>query len=304
MKDNVFITGGSGLLSLNWAITIRDRYSVILGLYDRNVSLAGVETRPISLESVDDLTNAFESCRPQVVIHTAGLTSVEVCEANPDLARHINVELSANVARVCSNQGLTLVHISTDHLFTGTDSLLDETIPTSPINVYGRTKAEADLRVLEEYPKALVLRTNFYGWGPSYRHSFSDTIIQTLRAGRIVNLFKDVFYTPILTETLANVAHELINARVSGIYNVVGDERLSKYEFGLKLAKHFQLDTSLIKPILLAEQPELVQRPYDMSLSNEKACKVLGRKLGSVEEQIIKLFKQEHLGLSKEIQNL
>lgn len=304
MKEKVFITGGSGLLATNWALAIRERFSVVLGLFDRNISMSGVESQFTNIKSFTDLTSFFETIRPQIVIHTAGLTNVEACESNPNLAQHVNVELSANVAKVCSNLGITLVHISTDHLFPGNDSLLDETTITAPTNIYGMTKAEAELRVMEEHPEALVIRTNFYAWGPNYRQSFSDTIIENLRSGKNINLFKDAYYTPILAKTLSNVVHDLINKQARGIYNVVGDERISKYEFGLKLANQFKLDSSLIIPINLAEQFTLVKRPLDTSLSNKKVCNILGRKLGGINEHIIELYKQEQQGVAQEIKNL
>lgn len=304
MRATVLITGGSGLLALNWALAIRKRYSVTLGLHERDVSLAGVQTRQIDLESVDHLVRAFEAVQPQIVIHTAGFTSIEECEARPDMAQHINVELTANVAQACAELGLPLVHISTDHLFSGEASLVDENHPIAPKNVYGRTKAEAEIRVLEAYAQALVIRTNFYGWGPSYRRSFSDVVIEALSSGKELALFKDVFYTPILIEAATRAAHDLIDLRASGIFHVVGDERISKYEFGLKIAEEFNLDSSLINPGFLTDQASLVQRPHDMSLSNQKACNMLGRKLGGVDEGIARLHQQEQNGLAREIQKL
>jgi len=304
MNSTVLITGGSGLLALNWALAIRDRYLVTLGLHEREVSLAGIKTRRIDLESVDYLVSALEAVQPQIVIHTAGFTSVEECEAKPDLAQHINVELAANVAQACAKLGLPLVHISTDHLFSGEASSVDETHPIAPRNVYGRTKAEAEFRVLEAHPQALVIRTNFYGWGPSYRRSFSDVVIEALRSGKELTLFKDVFYTPILIETATQAVHDLIKLKASGIFHVVGDERISKHEFGLKIAKEFSLDFSLINPGFLINQASLVQRPRDMSLSNKKTCNLLGRKLGGVDEHIARLHQQEQNGLAQEIQKL
>lgn len=304
MKDTVFITGGSGLLALNWAVAIRDQYSVVLGLYDRDVSLMGVKTRYTSFESVDELLRVFEKLQPKIVIHTAGLTNVEACEANPDLARHINSDLSFNIAQTCAKLNLQLVHISTDHLFSGSVSLVNEEYPTNPKNVYGRTKAEAESRVLEAHPSALVIRTNFYGWGPSYRQSFSDTIIQSLRTGSEISLFKDVYYTPILAETLAREVHELINIRAKGIFNVVGNERMSKYEFGLRIVKQFQLNVKLIKPVLLGDKPELVQRPHDLSLSNRKTSDLVGRDIGNINDDIETLCQQERLGIAQEIQKI
>jgi len=304
MKDTIFITGGSGLLAINWAIAVREQYSVVLGLYDRNISMTGVEKRYINLESIDDIIHMFESCKPKIVIHTAGLTSVEACEANPELAKHVNADLSGNVAQACANLDLRLVHISTDHLFSGNDPLVNENYPVDPKNVYGRTKAEAEARVIEIHSAALVIRTNFYGWGPSYRSSFSDVIINALRSGKEINLFKDVFYSPILAEKLASIVHELINIHAKGIFHVVGDNRISKYEFGIKLATYFQLKQSLIKPVLFGDKPGLVQRPYDLSLSNKKTCDLIGRKIGNIDVDIERLYQLEQIGIAKEIQKL
>ncbi len=304
MRQKILITGGSGLLALNWALVLRDRYSVTLGLHEREIALADVQTRKINLESVDHLVRVFETVQPQIVIHSAGLTSVEKCEAEPDLAKRINVELAVNVAKACAKLELPLVHISTDHLFAGVVPLVDETCPIEPVNVYGRTKAEAESRVLAVHPMAMVIRTNFYGWGTSYRHSFSDVVIDALRAGKELTLFQDVSYTPILVETVVQAVHDLIDLKASGIFHVVGDERISKYEFGLKLAQEFKLEPSSIKLGYFADQISLVRRPHDMSLSNQKICKLLGRKLGGVDEHIARLHQQEQNGLAQELKKL
>jgi len=304
MTAKVFITGGSGLLALNWALGIRESHTVTLGLHERMISLAGVRTQKVELESVEYLVRTFDDARIGVVVHTAGLTSIEECEAKPDLARHINVDLAGNVAKACAKLGLPLIHISTDHLFSGEMPFLAETSPVTPVNVYGRTKAEAELQVLEAHHLALVLRTNFYGWGTSYRRSFSDVIIESLRSGKDLKLFTDVFYTPILVETVTRAVHDLIDTKATGIVNIVGDERISKYEFGIRIAEEFGLDAGLIKPGLLADQVALVQRPYDMSLSSQKVSKLLGRKLGGVSEHIARLHQQEQIGQAQELKAL
>lgn len=300
----ILFTGGSGLLALNWALATRDSHTVILGLHEREIVLAGVKAIKIDLESVVDLVNTFEVVQPDVVIHTVGLTSVEKCEASPKVAHHINVQLSENVAEACAKLDLPLVHISTDHLFDGTASMVDETFSVEPVNVYGRTKAVAESRVLAVHPKAMVIRTNFYGWGTSYRHSFSDVIIEALRTGKELTLFHDVFYTPILVETAARAVHDLLDLNANGIFHVVGDERISKHEFGLKLAQKFMLNANLIKSGNITDQVSLVRRPHDMSLFNQKVCNLLGRKLGGVEEHIAKLHQQEKNGLAQELQKL
>nr|MBP6421672.1 SDR family oxidoreductase [Propionivibrio sp.] len=258
----------------------------------------------LDLESVDSLARALESIKPDIVIHTAGLTSVERCEAEPALAWHVNSELAGHVAQACARLGLSLVHISTDHLFAGHESLLAESHPVEAVNTYGLTKAEAENRVLEACPSALVIRTNFFGWGTGYRQSFSDNVINGLRAGRELTLFQDVFYTPILAEAAALAVHELVDRKACGIFNVVGDERISKYEFGISLADRFGLDSGLIKRGLITDRANLVQRPLDMSLSNQMASGILNRKLGGVGGHIARLHQQERIGQAQELKSL
>jgi len=196
------------------------------------------------------------------------------------------------------------VHISSDHLFSGAQSLVDELHPIAPVNVYAATKAEGESRVLDAHGGALIIRTNFYGWGPSYRRSFSDMVIDALRQGREVTLFTDVFFTPILIETMVEVVHDLVEMEVSGRFHVVGDERLSKYDFGRRIAEAFDFDQTLIKPGLIGDHDALVRRPYDMSLSNLKARELLGRTLGTVCEGIARLREQVRDGLASEMRHL
>jgi dTDP-4-dehydrorhamnose reductase len=304
MQPKTLITGGSGLLALNWACAFRDRQRIILGLHHRQVSLNGIQAVEINLDSLNDLTQQIEIMQPQYVIHAAGLTSVEKCESDPILARELNVILAINIAKVCAMLKIPFAHISTDHLFSGNEAFAVENIPVSPINAYGSTKAEAELRVLEENPEALVIRTNFFGWGTRYRHSFSDFIIRALRAEKKVELFDDIFYTPILVELLAQATHDLLDLNANGVFNIVGSQRLSKFDFGLKLAREFDLDGSLIKATQITRQSLLVKRPLDMSLCNKKVVGFLGRDFGTINDHLSRLRQQEKNGVAMELEKI
>jgi UDP-4-amino-4,6-dideoxy-N-acetyl-beta-L-altrosamine transaminase/dTDP-4-dehydrorhamnose reductase len=298
MKNRILFTGGSGLLAINWALSITDRYDVILGLHERIVSVPGIEARKINIESSDAFKICLADIQPDIVVHCAGLTNIEACEQDPSLAYHINVELSANVARACAAAQIRLVLISTDHLFSGDTSLVSEDEPVRPVNVYAKTKWEAEQAVLTNCPGSLVIRTNFYGWGTDYRHSFSDFIITSLRSKRSISLFTDFYYTPILITELSETVMQLLAVNASGIFNVAGNERLSKYEFGIHLANHFGLDASLISKMSLSDRKDLVKRPADMSLSNEKAAKFLNKKFLSNYDSLTNLKREEEAGRS------
>ena len=220
------------------------------------------------------------------------------------MAYQINVELSNLVALATTKLNIPLVHISTDHLFDGSSSMLVEDEPTSPINIYGETKALAEKSIMQINPNALIIRTNFYAWGTSYRQSFSDYIINSLRHKQFLSLFDDVYYTPILAEDLIESVHELLEKKAKGIFNIVSDDRVSKYDFGILIAEEFGLDKSLIQRSSFMDRSNLIRRPLDMSLSNQKVEDFLGRNLGTVKQHIAKLHQQELEGINKEIQLL
>ena len=305
MKANksILITGGSGLLALNWALNIRNKYKVTLLLHRRKISLKGVNVDYLPLNSLDDCLFALEKHQPDIVIHTAGLTNVEECESNPKLAKEINVAIAKRIAMACSMMCTKLVHISTDHLFYGGQEFTSEDEEPSPINTYGKTKLQSEYQVKENCKEALIIRTNFFGWGTKYRQSFSDSIITKLKKHEKIDLFSDIFFTPILIEELSKSVHKLIDGNHQGIFNIVGNERLSKYEFGIKLANCFNLDTNLINKISFREKEDLIKRPKDISLSNFKAAKVLNYKIPSIDDQFISLKNQEDNNISNQVKS-
>lgn len=303
-KQSIFLTGGSGLLALNWFYSKRKDYNIFLGLNKRIVKPIGGHVVSVDFSSLDNFIKQLKSIGPSMVVHTASLTNVEKCQNSPDLAYQINVELSKIVAIATKRLGIKMVHISTDHLFDGNHSLVTEDICTKAVNMYGETKSLAEKVVMQHNSDALIIRTNFYAWGTSYRKSFSDIIIQALRQNQEVFLFDDVHYSPILAENLIQTVHDLIEKKARGIYHVVSDDRISKYDFGILLAEEFGLEKSNIQKCSLLSKPNLVIRPFDMSLSNKKVRDLLGRNLGSVKMHITQLHQQEIQNKITEIQLL
>lgn len=301
--QKVLFTGGTSLLALNWAYLIRDTYQVYLGIHDRNVCLLGTNSAQLVLNDINELVKKVDNIQPNLIINTTGLTSVEECESNPILAKYVNVDLAANIAYVARELNIPLVHISTDHLFSGLNENESEISEPCPVNEYGKSKLAAERIALELNSSALILRTNFYGWGSSFKQSFSDWIIFQLRAKKQINVFSDVYYTPILISNLVKITHQLLDRSASGIYNVIGSERLSKYDFALSLAQVFNLPQDLLIPSSITEARHLVKRPKDMSLSNLKLKNELGCDIPDTISSLRELLSQERNGTSNEIFN-
>ena len=292
-KPKLLLTGGSGLLALNWAYLMRDVWDVHLLTNNHIVSLPDVSSSKVDLGNIGEILRAIQHISPDLIVHTAGLTNVDLCEVDPKASYQANVAISKNVALSAKKVLTPLIHISTDHLFSGDKSFSREGDLPNPLNEYARSKLLAEKIVMEEFENALIIRTNFFGWGHKNRQSLSDWIIYSLRSEKKLSLFSDSYITPILIDNFVEAAHELIDKKISGILNLTGDERISKYEFGLKLAQKFQLPTNLIIPSSITSINFPAKRPHDMSLSNESVKKLLGREMGNIDLFFSKLRIQE-----------
>jgi dTDP-4-dehydrorhamnose reductase len=234
--------------------------------------------------------------QPDLVVHTAGLTNVDECERQPETADRLNVGASEEIAAAATRVGARLVHISSDHLFSGTRASRGEEEAPSPVNVYGRTKVAAEAAVLAVAPSALIIRTNFYGWGTPVRRSFSDWILDRLRAGTRLRMFTDAVFTPILVNHLSEALFDLLSRGATGVFNVAGRERVSKYEFGCRLAERFGYDRGHIEPASLHEFPFAARRPPDLSLDVAKVERLLGAPMPDVAQGLDRLAALEQEG--------
>ncbi len=299
----ILITGGTGLLGLNWAATMRAQHEVVLGTHRRGAQLRGTRTLALAYDEPSSFAHVLSALRPDLIVNAAGLSSVDDCEGAPQAAMAVNAVLAERVAAAAQRLGIALAHISTDHVFAGDQAMHAEGDRPAPVNAYARSKLEGERCVAASCPAALIVRTNFFGWGHAQRQSFSDWILAGLRAGRPLTMFSDVFVTPILASRLAAAVHELLAAGAKGIVHVAGDERVSKHAFATRLAAAFGLPADAIQEGRFAEAKLAAPRPRDMSLSNQRARGILGRPLGGLDEQLAELREQERSGLSAELQS-
>lgn len=286
MRKRIIITGGSGLLAVNWAYKICSDHDVLLFTHEHSVNIPDTSCNNVDLTNINHIKNAISEFNADIIVHAAGMTNVDLCEQEPEKAYFTNVNISENVAIASKELGKTLVHISSDHLFDGSKPLVSEDEPTNPVNIYGETKAQAEKNILEIDTSALVVRTNFYGWGHQYRTSLSDWIIKLLEDNKKVPAFYDSYFTPVLLDQLVNATNDLIELGASGIFNISGDKRLSKFNFANAIAEIFDLDKKLIEKISINEASLTARRPADMSLSNRKTCTLLNRSIGELESGI------------------
>ena len=281
------ITGASGLLGhalCEHLATVGKTVSALKSTND--VGIEGVREFAVDVTDKGEIQRIITELKPDVIVHTAGLTNVDECEKNPALAEAVHVEGTRYIAEAAQILNISMVYISTDHLWDGTQSMVDEKTPTKPINVYARTKHDGELVALDICKQALSIRTNFFGPGRPWRPSFSDWILKNLAQGVPLNMFTDAYFTPISTHYLSRAIIELVADKANGIFNVVGSERLSKYEFAILLAEAANYSSHTINKVLLSDFGLAAPRPLDMSLSTEKIITFLKHTMPTAKECI------------------
>jgi len=297
------ITGGSGLLALNWAVSCRDDHDILLLTHTKCVTLSGVTSLKVDLENKEELDDIIGQWRPDIIVHTAGMTNVDECDEFPERAYYTNVDLVKTMSLIAKKYSIKFVYISSDHIFSGNKSFNTENDKTDTLNVYADSKLLGEKAAESVNKNCLIIRTNFFGWGTSVKPSFSDWVINTIRNREEIKAYTDIFYTPIFIYHLVDIAIKLIKKDCNGVFNIVGDSRISKYEFILSLADRFELDTSLIKKSIYDSKGSNVKRPLDMSLSNALVKKTLRVDFPDLGQSFDELRLQEESGIRSEIQN-
>ncbi len=290
----ILITGASGLLGINLAIEAAKRYEVIGVLHDQALNEPGFKTLYADLLQPGEITRVFDEARADWVINCAALASLDACERQPELAQRLNAELPGRMAVEAAKRGLRFLHVSTDAVFDGVKGDYDEEDAPSPINVYGRTKRIAELAVKAAHPHVLIVRPNFFGWSVSGDRSLAEFFFNNLTANQQVPGYTNRIFCPLLVTDLASIMLELMEKNFRGVYHVAGSDHLSKFDFGVAIAKQFHLNAELIQPTVTSDTP--APRALNLTLRTARLTKTLGRKNLTIREGIEKLFEQFHSG--------
>lgn len=215
----------------------------------------------------------FDSFRPDTVALCGGITDVDLCEKDPGLAEKVNIKGVINVTEKAREYEARLVLVSTDYIFKGDHGPYSEEDKPFPINIYGRTKLEAENIVREKMKKCLIVRTAQL-YGRDYRgKNFVPKIIHNMKSGKKVYAADDLYSTPTYSGSLSDIIIRLIEANANGVYNGAGNEFINRYDYVNKIADVFNLDKSLIQRVKLKDLKLKANRPKKGGLKIDKVRK-------------------------------
>jgi dTDP-4-dehydrorhamnose reductase len=300
----LLVTGASGLLGSNLVLQAAENHQVTAVTHSFPLVSERVSVVRADMSQEDVALRVIEESGAEWVIHCAAWTTIDACESDPDGANRLNRDMAGYVARAAARTGARLIHISTDAIFDGKTGNYQEEDEPHPLSVYARSKLAGEHLVHQEYPQAMIARTNLFGWNVQPKNSLAEWFLERLESGEGCGGFTDVMYTPILVNDLADILLAMLEANLSGIYHTVGGECLSKYDFGVSLARIFQLDPGLIHPTSVEKVGLQAARGHHLCLSTEKICSALGITLPEVEEALEKFFTLRQNGFRERLKSM
>jgi dTDP-4-dehydrorhamnose reductase len=263
-EGSVLILGGSGFLGRYVAEALGKR--AIIHTTKTNSKENFHESR---FESPTQICKFMESFEFNHVINCIAMADLDKCNLEPEHAMWLNAEIPSVVSNFCKSNKIELTHISTDAVYSGQMSFASELHQPNPISMYGISKLKGESNVRSIFPNSKVVRVNFYGW--NYREkSLFNFVYNNLRMGKTITGFDDVYFTPLFAGHTAEIIVRLSTFREPGIFHVVGNERISKYDFCVRVAKEFGFDSKLVIKGAISESPLGMNRSKDLSLSNAK----------------------------------
>lgn len=264
MAPRVIITGAAGLIG-QYLIKTAPRWAP-------DWDVRGLTRADLDLTDYTTVERRWESMKPSAVIHCAALSRTRDCEQHPDQARLVNVTATGRLAALAKD--IPFYFLSSGEVFDGKTGWYCESDEPHPINVYGKTKLEAEQIVLRNPRHTVVRIVLTAGTSQSGARGFVEEMCREAKSGGRVTLFSDEFRCPLPAGVIVRAIWGLLDQDKPGLYHLGGSERLSRWEIGQAVLPWYpELNGRLVKAS--SHDHRGTPRPADLSLKCEKIQSLL-----------------------------
>lgn len=255
-------------------------------------AVTGFSSRDADIRDPKQVQNAVQETRPEWIVLAAAYTDVDGCESNPKLAFAVNRDGPVNVATAAKEVGARLMFLSSDYVFDGKNATPYETGDTrNPQSVYGRTKAEAEIKLLELMPDCCIARTSWlFGTGGK---CFPDTILKLAASRPTLDVVDDQRGCPTYAVDLARAITQLCRKNVSGIVQVTNAGDCTWFEFAQEIIRSAGLTTT-VRPVSSQQMARPAPRPAYSILSPAR-LQTLGIEMPSWRDSLRRYLEQRQL---------
>lgn len=268
-RKKIVITGASGYIGSNLKNYFKNRNFEVFS-FDLNNS-KGKNSFQVDITDEKEVLSRVREVKPDIIIHTAGISNLAGCEKDKKTAQDINIIGTSNIIKAIGkvSPDTKLIFFSSDYVFDGARGDYKEKDKKLPKTYYGKTKLASEREIAKNLKNYIILRTaNVYGRGGN----FFNFIFDSLSQNKEIEVFDDVFYTPTYIDYLVDSLNILIEKDWKGIIHIVGKERVSRYEFALKMAEALGKNKKLIRPVHQSENGLIAS---DSSLNSDYSRSIL-----------------------------
>ena len=284
----ILITGVNGLVgnSLYRLLKTSDHK---LFLSSRKID--GLAKYKVDIANKEEVDSFFKYEKPDVVINSAAMANVDLCETEQELCWKVNVGGVQNLVDACRRHSTHLTHISTDYIFDGKKEsgiYNEEDIP-NPQGYYAKSKFEGEEVITKSQISYSILRTILvYG---SHKNANIVTFVKnSLEKNKTVNLVSDQVRMPTFVDDLSRACVNASEKKVKGIFHICGPEQMSYLDIGNRIAEHFSLDKHLINHVKTLDLNQKAERPYKTGFDLKKASHDLDYKPTKFEDSLDIIF--------------
>lgn len=243
--------------------------------FARLCDLRGIPYRLLTRQEMD-ITNpisvlaVLRDLSPWAVVNAAGYVRVDDAEREPDVCLRVNTVGPAILAAACAKRNVALLTFSSDLVFDGSGSIpYVESDAVAPLNVYGRSKALAEERVLKAHPKALTIRTSAF-FGPWDEYNFVTIALRCLSAGQTFIAAEDAIVSPTYVPDLVNTSLDLLIDGECGLWNLANHSAISWADLAMVAAKKAGINTGYVEPRPVRSLNLAALRPSYSVLGSER----------------------------------
>lgn len=265
--ERVLVIGASGQVGRALCAAFGGDYPLVAAGHQH----AEGDHERLDLADAESIRAVWQKVNPSIVLLAGGMCNVDGCELEPTRSHAVNVAGTAAVADVARQTGALVVFFSTDHVFDGARESYGEEDDVSPMNVYSRSKAEAEAALRAALPdRHLILRTSSVYGVDRYRRNFVIRFVDSLTAGRPVTVPDDQWGSPTHTEDLARATRVLVDTGLRGTFHATGPDFVDRATFARRICAQFALDPSLIVPRPTSALGQAALRPRGVKLDCRK----------------------------------
>lgn len=239
-----------------------------------------------------NLIKIFEKKKFDVLINLCAITNVDLCEKKRGLAKKIHVTLIKNLTEIIkfNNPQCFFLNISTDQLYNKRGKSLESEIRLT--NFYSKSKFKGEKYVIKN--GGCVLRTNFFGISKNNKKkNLVDWIIYSLKNGENINVFDNIFFSPIYVKTLCSHIFKVLKKKPYGIFNLGSSDCISKADFAFYIAKKMRFKKKLLTKSKYNPKTFRARRPKYMCMNSNKFKKFFKIKLNTSYHEIDKMIGSE-----------